>query len=45
MEDKKNELVSDAVMEGMSNCCGANVYVPNICADCKEPCEVVIETE
>ena len=39
--DKQKELVVDSIMEGVSNCCGANVYRPDICSDCKEYCEII----
>ena len=36
-----NEInLVDMSVEGMSNCCGAKVYEPDICSQCKEHCEV-----
>lgn len=30
--------------QGLSNCCSAKVYADiGICADCKEPCDIVEE--
>lgn len=45
--DKKTEFISDAIAQGMSSCCGANVYLPDICSDCGEHCEIenIEETE
>ena len=36
---------NDLFEEGSSNCCGAKVYLPGICSDCKEHCEAVAEEE
>lgn len=38
--DKQRELINDT-MFGESNCCGARIYMPDICSDCKEHCESV----
>lgn len=43
--DKDQELLRDAQAEGLSNCCGANVYFPDICSRCKEHCEIISEEE
>lgn len=32
-------------VDGVSNCCGAKVIISDICADCKEHCEVIGEPE
>jgi hypothetical protein len=42
--DKQQEPLNDAQEEGSSNCCGAKVY-GDICADCKEHCDIVTEEE
>ena len=48
-EDKIREFINDAVGEGMSSCCGANVWSPSgewaICTDCKEYCDVIKDEE
>lgn len=31
--------------EGLSECCGAQVYLSDICSDCKEHCSLVYEEE
>lgn len=36
------EHIKDLEQDGVSNCCGAKVYL-DICQDCKEHCEVVKE--
>lgn len=40
--DKQTELLNDLLEDGGSNCCGAKVY-GDICADCKEYCEIAKE--
>ena len=45
MNDKQAELLADAIQEGSSNCCGAKVYIPDICAECKEHCEIITDEE
>lgn len=36
-----NTLELTELGEVESNCCGAKVYLGGICADCKEPCEII----
>jgi hypothetical protein len=49
--DKNQEHLSDAMGEGVSNCCGARCYNPSgdpdsaICMDCKEHCSEEQEEE
>lgn len=43
INDKNEELLNDATAEGVSNCCGAKVYMPDICSDCKEHCAVELD--
>lgn len=31
----------DEVIDGISNCCGANVLMPDLCSDCGEHCEAI----
>ncbi len=38
-------ILSDLTLPGISNCCGAKVYIPDICSDCKEHCEAVSEKQ
>lgn len=44
MNDHDIEMLNDAKGEGFSNCCGASVY-GDICADCKEHCDVEFEED
>lgn len=37
------EALSDAEVEGVSNCCSGKVYQPDLCASCGEHCESVTE--
>ena len=38
-KEKAIEYYNDSIEEGLSNCCGAIIYMQDICADCKEHCE------
>ena len=42
--DKQIELLNDVLEDGGSSCCGAKVYF-DICADCKEHCDLVTEED
>lgn len=42
-QDKAEEFVNDAIVSGVSNCCGAKVYMPDVCSDCGEHCEVELD--
>lgn len=35
-QEKAAECLIDATEEGLSCCCSAKIYTPDICADCKE---------
>ncbi len=37
MTDQQQEFLSDITF-GESNCCGAKIYMPDICSACKEHC-------
>ena len=43
--DKQQELINDATKEGSSNCCGAKVYMGDICSDCKEHCGIISDED
>jgi len=42
--DKFYDNLADITADGVSSCCSAKVYL-DICADCKEHCEVVNEED
>lgn len=39
LEDKRYELIMDAIEDGVSNCCGAPV-VGDVCTACQEHCDI-----
>lgn len=41
--DKGQESLNDAIIPGISHCCSARVYQPDICKACGEHCEVIQE--
>lgn len=44
MSDKEIELAGDLLEEGLSECCGAEIYL-DICSKCKEHCDPFNEEE
>lgn len=44
MNDKEIELINESDF-GLSNCCGAKMYIPNVCSKCKEGCGELDDSE
>lgn len=41
--NRMSTTIQDLTLKGTSSCCDAKVYVGDVCADCGEHCDAVME--